>query len=207
MARDFDKDRQKRRIIENGTESAIDGSITPGLGKDESPIFGSRGGVSTNESVVVRRPHHGGKLRGGAKRIDPKSELGRRIVENALAGSPKVILAAPRPASPAQPSPRTPVPPSLKSPHPEQDERSGQAPKNVRFVTKKEYLKRKQEMDRLRKEKERKEREMRLRELGVQAAPGKKEPKVVRLATKKPISPRKKKLLQRTIEMIFGKRG
>ncbi len=111
MTRDFHKDRQKIRAIENGSESAIDGTITPGLGKDESPVFGPKVVPPKSETVVVRRPRPSKVPQNVGRRIDPKSELGQRIAANALAGSPEGI---PSPAKPAQSLERAAVRRSLK---------------------------------------------------------------------------------------------
>lgn len=196
MTRDFHKDRQKIRAIENGSESAIDGTITPGLGKDESPVFGPKVVPPKSETVVVRRPRPSKVPQNIGRRIDPKSELGQRIAANALAGSPEII---PSPAKPASPLEKSAMPSARKPQTQKVDSSQNQASRANSPMTPQEFKAYKKKLARLLKAKERTPSKERIQEIDLVSEGKKKQ-------SKKAMSPQKKEILRKTIEMIFGKR-
>lgn len=87
----------QRRILENGHESVTDGSVSDGIGRGTSRVFDVAGTSSGSQKVTVRR-----LAPGSGRRIDPRSEEGRRIAAAALAGQPALPThKAPPPAAPA----------------------------------------------------------------------------------------------------------
>ena len=87
----------QRRILENGHESVTDGSVSDGIGRGTSRVFDVAGTSSGSQKVTVRR-----LAPGSGRRIDPRSEEGRRIAAAALAGqSVSLTHKVPPPAAPA----------------------------------------------------------------------------------------------------------
>jgi hypothetical protein len=98
----------QRRILENGHESVTDGSRSDGIGRGASRVFDVTGASASRQQVTVRRI-----APGSGRRIDPKSEEGRRIAAAVLAGKtasqmPKV-LRQDGSAFPSQKPPRQPA--------------------------------------------------------------------------------------------------
>lgn len=74
---------QQQRILQNGHESVIDGSVSDGIGRGTSRVFDVTSASASSQKVTVRRV-----ARGSGRRIDPGSEEGRRIAAAVLSGQP-----------------------------------------------------------------------------------------------------------------------
>lgn len=74
---------QQRRILQNGHESVIDGSVSDGIGRGTSRVFDTPSVSASSHKATVRRV-----APGSGRRIDPRSEEGRRIAAAVLSGQP-----------------------------------------------------------------------------------------------------------------------